>query len=83
MSVKHLDITGVIKNVVPGVTVKHLDVIVVLIEATCSWSADKPSQEEEKKLCPPTKAHLQSLKKAKWLCFGLFYKNFMGDIIHR
>ena len=53
MSVKHLDITGVIKNVVPGVYVKHLDVIVVLIGAICSWSADKPSQEEEKKLCHP------------------------------
>ena len=54
MSVKHLIyITGVIKNVFfTGVSVKHLDVIVVLIGATCSWSADKPSQEEEKELCP-------------------------------
>ena len=84
MSVKHLEITaGVIKNVIPGVSVKHLDVIVVLIGATCSWSTDKPSQEEEKELYPPTKACLQSLRKVKWLRFGLFYKHYMGGTIHR
>ena len=63
MSVKHLDITGVIKNVVPGVSVKHSDVIVVLIGATWFWSADKPSQEEEKELCHPQRHAYKASRK--------------------